>query len=281
VFFNTTLTCVHVPTEEKNEVQKDDFYEDLERIYMKAPKHYIKIVMGDFNAKVDKELGLAPNVPKYNLREETNNNGWKMIDFAITKDMVISSTLFQRKRIHKETWRSPDEATSNQIDHVRIDSRRATDILYVKSCRVADYNYDHYMVKIKYRPRISTIGKVIAQRNINYNVENLKERTNAKEYRNKVEELLEILPNTEDQHVEATWEDIKQVICKAAEQILGQRSRMVRNGWHDEECKEMFEEQNKARLKMLQRKMRSNTEAYKEARREARKVCSKKKKYYE
>ena len=93
--------------------------------------------------------------------------------------------------------------------------------------------------------------------------------------------MLEILPNTEDQHVEATWEDIKQVICKAAEQILGQRSRMVRNGWHDEECKEMFEEQNKARLKMLQRKMRSNTEAYKEARREARKVCSKKKKYYE
>jgi hypothetical protein len=43
----------------------------------------------------------------------------------------------------------------------------------------------------------------------------------------------------------------------------------------------MFEEQNKARLKMLQRKTRSNTEAYKEARREARKVCSKKKKYYE
>jgi len=32
---------------------------------------------------------------------------------------------------------------------------------------------------------------------------------------------------------------------------------------------------------MLQRKTRSNIEAYKEARREARKVCRKKKKYYE
>ena len=87
--------------EEKDEMQKDDFHEDLERIYMKVPKHDTKVMMGDFNAKVGKESGLAPNVGKYSLHEETNNNGWRMIDFAITKDMAISSTLFQHKRIHK------------------------------------------------------------------------------------------------------------------------------------------------------------------------------------
>ena len=37
----------------------------------------------------------------------------------------------------------------------------------------------------------------------------------------------------------AAWEDIKQVICEAADNILGQKPRMVRNGWYDEECKEM------------------------------------------
>ena len=145
-----------------------------------------------------KELGLAPNVVKYSVHEETNNNGWRMIDFAVTKNMAISSTLFQHKRIHKETWRSPDETTSNQIDHVMIDSQHATDILVVKSCRGADCDSDHYMVKIKYRKRISTIGKLRAQRNIKYNVENLKEGTNAKEYGNKIEELLQIVPNIED-----------------------------------------------------------------------------------
>jgi hypothetical protein len=120
VFFNTTIICVHAPTE-KDEMQKDGFYEDLETIYKKAPKHDIKAVMGDFNAKVDKETGLAPNIGKHSLHEETNNNGWRMIDFAVTENMAISST-FQHKRIHKETWRSPDETTSNQIDHVMIDS---------------------------------------------------------------------------------------------------------------------------------------------------------------
>ena len=74
-----------------------------------------------------------------------------------------------------------------------IDSRHATDILVVKSCRGADCDSDHYMVKIKYRQRISTIGKLSTQRSIKYNVENLNEGSNAKEYRNKVEELLQVL----------------------------------------------------------------------------------------
>ena len=88
--------------------------------------------------------------------------------------MAISSTLFQHKRIHKETWRSPDENTANQIDHVMIDSRHAKDILDVKSCRGADCDSDHYMVKIKYKQRISTIGKLNTQKSIKYNIDKLK-----------------------------------------------------------------------------------------------------------
>jgi hypothetical protein len=56
-----------------------------------------------------------------------------MIDFAIARNMAISSTFFQHKRIHKETWRSPDESTSNQIDHVMIDSHHTNRYLGCES----------------------------------------------------------------------------------------------------------------------------------------------------
>jgi hypothetical protein len=81
------------------------------------------------------------------------------------------------------------------------DSRHATDILDVKSCRGAECDSDHYMVKIKYRQWIPTVGKLSTQRSIKYNAENLKEVNNAKEYRNKIEELLQILPNTSRSHL--------------------------------------------------------------------------------
>jgi hypothetical protein len=116
---------------------------------MKVSKHDIKVAMGDFSAKVGKEHGLTPNIRKYSLHEETNNSGWRMTDFAIA--MAVSSTLFEHKIIHIETWRSPDRATSNQIDHVMTDSCHTTDILDVKSCRGVDCDSHHFTVKIKYR----------------------------------------------------------------------------------------------------------------------------------
>jgi hypothetical protein len=49
-FFNTTLICTHAPT--KDETKKNYFHDKLDRVYQKVSKHYVKIVMGDMNAKV-------------------------------------------------------------------------------------------------------------------------------------------------------------------------------------------------------------------------------------
>jgi exonuclease III len=111
-FFNTTLICIHAPTEEEEETEKNSFYDKLDRVYQKAPTHDIKIIMGDMNAKVGKDMR-AHNVDRYRLHEVSNDNGMRLTDFAVSRNMVISSVRFLHKDIHKETWISPDGHTKN------------------------------------------------------------------------------------------------------------------------------------------------------------------------
>jgi hypothetical protein len=46
---------VHAPTEDKTDDVKDSFYEELERVFDKFPKYLLKILLGDFSAKEDRE----------------------------------------------------------------------------------------------------------------------------------------------------------------------------------------------------------------------------------
>jgi hypothetical protein len=42
----------HALTEDKTDQVKDSFYEELECVFDKFPKYHMKILLGDFNAKV-------------------------------------------------------------------------------------------------------------------------------------------------------------------------------------------------------------------------------------
>jgi hypothetical protein len=48
---------VHAPTEDKDDVIKDRFDEELEHVFDQFPRYHIKILLGDFSAKVGREGG--------------------------------------------------------------------------------------------------------------------------------------------------------------------------------------------------------------------------------
>jgi exonuclease III len=102
-FFNTTFISIHAPTEEKEEDIKDQFYERLERTYDEIPRNDIKIILGDFNAKIGKEVMYRPAISTHSKQETSNENGQKVVDFTLGKNMCISITYFPHKNIHKET----------------------------------------------------------------------------------------------------------------------------------------------------------------------------------
>jgi hypothetical protein len=126
----------------------------MERVYDSTAINETRIIPGDLNAKVGKEMIHRGTTGAHSLHEESNDNGCKLIDFATSKNMVISSTCFPHKEIHKRTWASPDGIVFNQIYHILI-RRFASSILEARSYRGANCESDHYLVKIRFRCRIN------------------------------------------------------------------------------------------------------------------------------
>lgn len=84
-------------------MEKDIFYEELERAYRRCSEYDAKIIVGNMNAKVGQEEIFRPINGKYSLHAENNDNGIRLINLAASLNMTIASTYFQHKR-HKVTW---------------------------------------------------------------------------------------------------------------------------------------------------------------------------------
>src|SRR5215468_10162524 len=95
----------------------------------------MKILLGDFNAKVGREDIFKPKIGNESLHQVSNDNGVRIVKFATSKNLVVKSTMFTHRNVHKYTWTSPDGKTHNQIDHVLIDRRRHSSIVDVRSFR--------------------------------------------------------------------------------------------------------------------------------------------------
>jgi hypothetical protein len=87
------------------------------------------------------------------LHEISNGNGVRVVNFATLKNLIVKSTMFPLRNIHKYTWTPPDGKTHNEICHILIDRRRRSVVLDIQSFKAADCDTDHCLVVAKIRER--------------------------------------------------------------------------------------------------------------------------------
>ena len=63
----------------------------------------MKILLGDFNAKVGRENIFQPTIGTESVHPENNDNGIRLVNFATSKNLIVKSTKFPRRNIHKYT----------------------------------------------------------------------------------------------------------------------------------------------------------------------------------
>jgi len=58
------------------------FYEELEQVFDHFTKYHLKMLLGDFNAKVGKENIFKATTGQESLHQDSNDNGVRLVNFA-------------------------------------------------------------------------------------------------------------------------------------------------------------------------------------------------------
>ena len=87
-----------------------------------------------------------PTIGNESLHQDSNDNGVRIVNFAPSRNLFVKNTMFLYRNIPNYTWTPPDGKTHSQIDHILIDRRWHSSVLYVRSIRRADCDTFHYLV---------------------------------------------------------------------------------------------------------------------------------------
>lgn len=255
----TIIQC-YAPTNEAPEETKDLFYEKLRGVVERVPSHDVLIVMGDLNAKVGSEnTGYERAMGRHGCGT-MNENGERLVGFCLDNDLVVGGTLFQHKEIHKLTWKSPGNRTSNQIDHITINGRWKRSLNDVRAYRGADIYSDHFLLvcSLRLKLRRAYCRRSVRQR---YHNERLKHPEVCREFSSRLRSnLQECLQTGGIADPQRGWVAIRESYCKAAEATLMQQGK-ERRKWISDETWRKVEERGKIKAKLLDSKsqrIRSN-----------------------
>jgi len=70
-------------------IQDTFFFEELEQVFYHFPKYCMKILLGDFIAKVGRENIFKLTVGNESLNQVSNDNGVRIVNFATSKNLVV------------------------------------------------------------------------------------------------------------------------------------------------------------------------------------------------
>ena len=242
-----TIIQVYAPHNEKEDAEKEQFYQELQETVDECNKNDIIIIMGDLNAKVGSDnSGYERTMGIHGLGTQ-NENGERLCEFCQMNGLVITGTLFPHKDIHKATWVSADGKSKNQIDHLLISGQWRSSVLDSRAQRGADVNSDHYLMKTRIKLRLST------HRNNNkvkprLDLGRLQDEETKKRYCEAVRKKLGETRN-ESEDIEEVWEQQKNAYVKAAEEVIGYK-KGKNKPWISSNTWKLIDERKNIKTKM-------------------------------
>ncbi|XP_071511057.1 craniofacial development protein 2-like [Diadema antillarum] len=224
---NVAIIQVYAPTSDCKDEEIDAFYDTLGSTLRKIPKKDIKIIQGDWNAKIgtDSYEDWHGTVEKF-AHGMTNDRGERLLEFCKLNNLTVANTLGDHKNSRRITWTSPDGRTRNQIDYILVETKCKTCIRPNKTRAFpgCDIGSDHNLVMMTMKVKLRMIKKQRAVR-VKYNLDLLKTDSKKRnEYAVKISNRFAPLMELED--VQKMADQFTEVTNETALEVLGRRRVM-------------------------------------------------------
>ena len=144
-----TVLSVYAPTLQAETGVKEAVYRDLHNLLQQVDSKDKLLILGDFNARVGRDLELWKGVLGRHGIGNCNDKGSLLLEFCSEHQLVIINTLFQQKDRFKATWRHPRSKHWHLLDYVLTRQRDTRDVLHTRVMPSADCNTDHRLVRCK------------------------------------------------------------------------------------------------------------------------------------
>ena len=95
-----------------------EFFNSLATVTRNVLTHNVKIVAGDMNTK----LGLEHSMHHSVFSDETNSNGYKLLDLLAKCQLTVLNTCFHKHKGKLWTFRFPKGGRS-QIDYILLNKK--------------------------------------------------------------------------------------------------------------------------------------------------------------
>ena len=265
-----TVVQVYAPTEDTPDEEKDDFYEQLQKTLDEVPSFDNKIVIGDFNAKLDSDRrDMFSTVGPFGSATNTNDNGERLLQMASENGLSVGNTFFDHKRIHKMTWTSPGGSVKNEIDYICMSSRWRSSLLDVRTQRGADIGSDHSLVVGKVCIKLKTIKQKKVTKP--FAIHKLKNVTVSERFSEMVQNRFgEVRPAND---IENQWTNFMSTTKECAEEVVGRRRGSQKERWISDESWSLIDERKEAKIERDRNSNRATEENYRRLIKEVKKSC--------
>ncbi len=235
---NTTFVQTYAPTADSSEEELEAFYTQLQECMDKIPQKDVRVIAGDWNAKVGEDRTNLENIMGKHGYGERNHRGERLLEFARANEPYVCNTKFKHKVSRKWTWEAPNGRDKNMIDLIMINRRWASSVRECRSFPGADISSDHNLVLCNVRialRRRDTNSKPIAP----FDVSKLENLDTANAYRQAVDDECDNLELSVG--INTALEQVTTALKKVATKILGTK-RKTRKPWISTETLNLADE---------------------------------------